>query len=152
MTFIKSNKIDERGKSRSTPFGQISFDEKGVAEVEQSVADHLCKISPSLTLVSDQGSSTPETDIPETDIPEADTPEADIASTPKVENAIQEPVEEESKDQLDEVRQSLDQKSMSEIRQILKDAGVEEEEFEKEEFKGKEGKPALIEFVIQKLH
>jgi hypothetical protein len=147
MAFIKSNKIDERGKSRSTPFGQISFDEKGVAEVEQSVADHLCKISPSLTLVSDQGSSTPETDTPETD-----TPEADIASTPKVENAIQEPVEEEIKDQLDEVRQSLDQKSMSEIRQILKDAGVEDEEFEKEEFKGKEGKPALIEFVIQKLH
>ena len=142
MAFIKSNKIDERAKSRSTPFGQISFDEKGVAEVEQSVADHLCKISPSLTLVSDQGSSTPETD----------TPETDIASTPKVENAIQESVEEESKDQLDEVRQSLDHKSMSEIRQILKDAGIEEEEFEKEEFKGKEGKPALIEFVIQKLH
>jgi Iap family predicted aminopeptidase len=147
MAFIKSNKIDERAKSRSTPFGQISFDEKGVAEVEQSVADHLCKISPSLTLVSDQGSSTPETDTPETD-----TPETDIASTPKVENAIQESVEEESKDQLDEVRQSLDHKSMSEIRQILKDAGIEEEEFEKEEFKGKEGKPALIEFVIQKLH
>ena len=143
MAFIKSNKIDERAKSRSTPFGQISFDEKGVAEVEQSVADHLCKISPSLT---------PETDTPETDTPETDTPEADIASTPKVENAIQESVEEESKDQLDEVRQSLDHKSMSEIRQILKDAGIEEEEFEKEEFKGKEGKPALIEFVIQKLH
>lgn len=170
MALIKTKLLHERGMQRQTSFGIVTFDQDGVAEVEQSVAQQLCKVSPSLIMLDQH--KQPINKQPQS--PSGDqivTGPIETAPTPTVNSVVNEPstgdpqqddlqddpqiqsvVTQEGDDEISLIRQSLEQKTMSEIRQILVEANVDENEYNQEQFKGKDGKPALIEFVIDKLH
>jgi hypothetical protein len=175
MVEIKTSLRHEFGKTRSTSFGPIEFNEEGIAEVESEVADVLCKVSPSLQKLDTEGNVTPKTQetfteaskmavilettpTPKTVLVNEVVAEGDEGKESEVESkgelvTTEEEVQEIKSEEEDitEIRANLEGMKISDIRAKLKDAGVAEELYDVPEFKGKEGKEALIEFTIKQI-
>lgn len=126
MLKVKTSLQHERNQSRQTSFGKLQFDENGVSQdIESQKANRLVQVSGSLTL-AEKGTKKPE------------------KGTKKSEKGTK-------KSEKDQLRDKLSQKGIGEIRDHLAELGVEQEVFDKDEYKGKDGKVKLIEMLIQKL-
>jgi len=175
MAKIRTLHLHERGKERSTSFGKIKFDENGIAELPDDQAQKLVNASYSLVFVESQEPVIPdettgtskdenideinkEPELPETKSDEVKPlePQTTTATPPPhpepdgkqaVEPQDSNDITSESTDN-NEVKKELQAMTMPEIREMLVEAGVDEAEINKPEFKGKDGKPALIDFAI----
>ena len=155
---IKTLFLHERGKERSTTFGIVKFDENGIAELPYEQAVKLTNTSNSLVLVESENSQVTKdseplkTDSNETKTVKLSETTAEPPKTPETPLKTDSDVDDVNKMDVDiietDIKTELQSMNMSEIRQMLVEAGVDEVEINKPEFKGKEGKPALIEFAI----
>lgn len=178
MAKIKTLDTAEYGKTRNTGLGSLNFNEEGVAELaDENAAKRLCDVSPTLSLVrEDSAAKTPladpiipaalESKVKQIDPVMKEDPVIEKEAAPKVEqkeDPVLEPVAPETKqaedikqepevDYTDEEKEALietlNEKSIDDLRGICKDAEVAEDEYK--EFKGAKGKESLINFIIDK--
>ena len=166
MAKVKTTKPWEYNSARTTGFGQIKFDENGISEeLKDEVAIALVKASPSLVFegeepkgaVAETVETTEEDEVLSAqlnqDVEEEEEQEESEEEESEEEEETENQQEPQNQEEQDDVpiltKEDLSGLKISELREMLVQAEVPEEEYS--QFKGKEHKDALIDFVLSKI-
>ena len=152
MSKVKTSKSWECSGERQTSFGTLKFDENGISqEIESEVATALTDASPSLYLVGEEDVAAEKeaenARIAAEKEAEKEAENARIAAEKEAENA-RIAAENGSQDDDKISKEVLSKMGMGDLREILIEAGIAQEEIDK--FKGKDTKDALVNFVYEK--
>ena len=166
MAQVKTSYSHEYNNSRTTSYGSLDFDNDGISqELPDDVALKLSTVSNSLSLVGEVDETVvdkeKEVKIPlaKKEVEVAKTPETPVGGERTEEVKEVEDTTPAATEETTEVVESEEDKAMrvelegmtnKAIKAMLKDAGVPRER--RDEFVGKESKPALIAFTIETIN
>lgn len=133
---IQTNKAHRFGETFITSQGEITWDEKGFAQVTKEVAEKLCEEDDSISIIESKPSSIPSK-------PKDNKVETPLPTPPKSKDKVEdsENDEKESED-MKKVKAVLNAKLMPELHELAK-------QFPEEEWK-KLNKPDLVNYLAGK--
>lgn len=155
MLKVKTSLLHERGSKRQTSFGELQFNDQGISQqIDDTKAKRLAQVSGSLTLVGDENQLVNEqidqTDNSKDENKQQQSPVAQSTEQPPEPDT--EPGTAQSQQTTpQQLKDNLSDKPIAEIREMLQELGVEKDVTEKDEYKGREGKPKLIDMLVEKL-